>query len=134
MVQICLVRARLIGPTVSAKSQGFGRRSKAPCGRLLSCCSVGAINVVDGGNHMAEMDQNDRDKLRQSQFAYVDKHGGEHLPINDESHVRNAMSRWNQTDFESKSAKESARKKIVAAAKKHRIAISDDDKVAHSAR
>jgi hypothetical protein len=83
---------------------------------------------------MAELDTKDREKLKKSQFAYVDKDGGEHLPINDESHVRNAMSRWNQTDFESKSAKESARKKIVAAAKKHGIEISDDDEVAHPAR
>jgi uncharacterized membrane protein len=83
---------------------------------------------------MAELETKDRDKLKKSQFAYVDKDGGEHLPINDESHVRNAMSRWNQTDFESKSAKESARKKIVAAAKKHGIDISDDDKVAKPAK
>jgi len=80
---------------------------------------------------MAELDQKDRDKLKKSQFAYVDRDGGEHLPINDESHIRNAMSRWNQTDFESKSAKESARKKIVAAARRHRIDVNDDDKVAH---
>jgi hypothetical protein len=40
------------------------------------------------------------------------------------------MSRWNQTDFESQSKKESARKKIVAAARKHGIEITDDDKVA----
>jgi len=80
---------------------------------------------------MAELDAKDRDKLRMSQFAYVDKSGGGHLPINDESHVRNAMARWNQTDFESKSAKESARKKIVSAAHKHGIDVSDDDKVAH---
>ena len=44
---------------------------------------------------MAEMDQADRDKLRKTQFAYVDKKGGEHLPINDELHIRNAMARWN---------------------------------------
>ena len=80
---------------------------------------------------MAEMDQKDRDKLRKSQFAYVDKKGGEHLPINDELHIRNAMSRWNQTDFESKTAKESARKKIVAAARKHGIEVAEDDNVAH---
>jgi hypothetical protein len=83
---------------------------------------------------MAELDTKDRDKLRKTQFAYVDKDGGEHLPINDESHVRNAMARWNQTDFQSKSAKESARKKIVAAARKHGIAISDDDNVAHEVK
>jgi hypothetical protein len=80
---------------------------------------------------MAEMDQAQRDKLNKTEFAYVDKKGGEHLPINDEAHIRNAMARWNQTDFESKTAKESARKKIVAAARKHGIEVADDDKVAH---
>ncbi|HEY5488399.1 MAG TPA: DUF6582 domain-containing protein [Candidatus Limnocylindrales bacterium] len=83
---------------------------------------------------MAEMDTKDRDKLRKSQFAYVDKNGGEHLPINDESHVRNAMARWNQTDFESKTAKESARKMIVDAAHKHGIEVSDDDNIAHEVK
>jgi hypothetical protein len=83
---------------------------------------------------MAELDTKDRDKLKDSQFAYVDKSGEGHLPINDESHVRNAMARWNQTDFESASAKESARKKIVSAAHKHGIDVSDDDKIAHASR
>jgi hypothetical protein len=80
---------------------------------------------------MAEMDQADRDKLRSTQFAYVDSKGEEHLPINDESHIRNAMARFNQTDFESAAAKERARKKIVSAAKKHGIDVSDDSNVAH---
>ena len=79
---------------------------------------------------MAELDTAKRDKLRSTQFAYVDSKGGEHLPINDESHVRNAMARWNQTEFESATAKEGARKKIVAAARNHGIEVSDDDKVA----
>ena len=57
---------------------------------------------------MATLDTKDRDKLRSSQFAYVDSDGGEHLPINDESHVRNAIARFNQTEFESKAAKERA--------------------------
>ena len=79
---------------------------------------------------MAELDTADRKKLNRRQFAYVDREGEGHLPINDESHIRNAMARWNQTDFESQSKKESARKKIVAAARKHGIEITDDDKVA----
>ena len=83
---------------------------------------------------MAELDTKDRNKLRDSQFAYVDKSGEGHLPINDESHVRNAMARWNQTDFESASKKEGARRKIVSAAKKHGIEISDDDNIAHPSR
>jgi len=79
---------------------------------------------------MAELDTKDRDKLRKGQFAYVDKSGEGHLPINDESHVRNAMARWNQTEFESPSKKEGARRKIVAAARKHGIEVDDDDNVA----
>ena len=79
---------------------------------------------------MAELDTKKRDRLSKRQFAYVDRDGGEHLPIHDESHVRNAMARFNQTDFESKSAKESARKKIVAAAKRHKIDIDPDSNVA----
>ena len=80
---------------------------------------------------MAELDTQDRDKLRSNQFAHVDKKGGEHLPIHDESHIRNAMARFNQTDFESKAAKERARKKIVAAANRHGIEVADDATVAH---
>ena len=83
---------------------------------------------------MATLDAQDRDKLRANQFAYVDKDGGEHLPINDASHVRNAMARFNQTDFESKTAKEEARKKILAAAKRYDIDVDEDANVAKSAR
>jgi hypothetical protein len=83
---------------------------------------------------MAELDTKSRDKLRSSQFAYVDSKGGEHLPINDEEHIRNAMARFNQTDFESAAARERARRKIVAAAKKHDIEVSDDSNVAKAAR
>lgn len=80
---------------------------------------------------MAELDTKGRDKLRKDDFAYVDRDGGEHLPTNDESHVRNAMSRWNQTDFHSTSAKEEARRKILAAAKKYGIEVDEDDKIKH---
>ena len=83
---------------------------------------------------MAELDTQARDKLSKREFAYVDSKGGEHLPINDEEHIRNAMARFNQTDFESKTAKEEARKKILSAAKRHDIEVSDDSNVAKSAR
>jgi hypothetical protein len=83
---------------------------------------------------MAELDAEDRDDLRKDQFAYVDSKGGEHLPINDESHIRNAMARWNQTDFESKTAREEARRKILAAARRHGIEIEDDSKIAAGSR
>jgi hypothetical protein len=83
---------------------------------------------------MPELDAQDRDQLRDSQFAYVDKDGEGHLPLNDESHVRNAMARFNQTEFDSQAAKEQAREKIVRAAHRYGIEIGDDDHVAHPVR
>ncbi len=78
---------------------------------------------------MSELDSEERDDLRRDQFAYVDSDGGEHLPIHDESHVRNAIARLNQTDFESKAAKERAREKILRAAKRHGIDVDEDSNV-----
>ena len=83
---------------------------------------------------MAELDTKARDRLTRSQFAYVDKDGGEHLPIHDASHVRNAMARFGQTEFDSAAAKERARKKIVAAAKRFEIEIGEDASVARPVR
>jgi hypothetical protein len=81
------------------------------------------------GSRMSELSSKDRADLRRNQFAYVDRDGGEHLPINDESHVRNAIARFNQTDFKSKAAKERARKKILSAAERHGIEVDEDSNV-----
>lgn len=70
-----------------------------------------------------------RKRVPKRRYAYVDVRGEGHLPIEDESHIRNAMARYNQTEFPSVSVKESARRKIVAAAKRHEIEISPDDEV-----
>ena len=78
---------------------------------------------------MNDLTTKERDRLRKDQFAYVDRDGGEHLPLHDESHVRNAIARFNQTDFESKAAKERARKKILAAAKRRDIDVDEDSNV-----
>ena len=78
---------------------------------------------------MSELDSQERDDLRKDQFAYVDRDGGEHLPIHDESHVRNAIARFNQTDFESKAAKERARKRILRAAERYDIDVDEGSNV-----
>jgi hypothetical protein len=83
---------------------------------------------------MAELDTKDREKLDKRKFAYVDKDGEGHLPINDEAHVRNAMARFNQTDFQSGATKETARKEIVKAAKRRGIKIAKADNVAKGRR
>jgi uncharacterized membrane protein len=78
---------------------------------------------------MARSTTTQRDRLKKSDFAYVDQQGGEHLPIHDAEHVRNALARWSQTDFESATAKDQARKKILRAAKKFGIDVAEDDQV-----
>jgi len=62
-----------------------------------------------------------RANLPHSAFAYVDSRGQRRLPINDEAHVRNALARFNQVAFESDTARERARKRLLNAAKKYGI-------------
>ena len=45
-----------------------------------------------------ELDAAARDRLPDDAFAYIDDKGERHLPIHDESHVRGAIARWNQTE------------------------------------
>ncbi len=82
---------------------------------------------------MPELSTRDRDELRKDQFAYVDRQGGEHLPIHDESHIRNAISRFNQTEFQSDNARQEAAKKILSAAERHDIEVDEDSDVAKAA-
>ena len=83
---------------------------------------------------MAELSTQQRNRLKDDQFAYVDKDGERHLPIHDEEHVRNAVARFGGTHFESGAAKERAAKAILKAAKKHDVEVSEDDDVAKAAR
>jgi class 3 adenylate cyclase len=62
-----------------------------------------------------------RARLPASAFAYIDAQGRRRLPIHDASHVRNALSRFDQTAFENDAAREKARQRLLAAAKKYGI-------------
>jgi class 3 adenylate cyclase len=70
---------------------------------------------------MSQLNSKKRAKLPKSAFAYVDSKGRRRLPIHDEPHVRNALSRFNQVAFEDEAARERARKRLLEAAKKYRI-------------
>jgi hypothetical protein len=83
---------------------------------------------------MAELTTKSRDRLGDGSFAYIDREGERHLPINDADHVRNAISRFNQTDFQSKTAKHEAARRILAAAKRHDIEVDDASDVAKAAK
>jgi class 3 adenylate cyclase len=70
---------------------------------------------------MGQLNSKKRAQLPKSAFAYVDSRGRKRLPINDESHVRNALSRFNQVIFEDEAARERARTRLLNAAKKYGI-------------
>src|SRR5688572_6551561 len=70
---------------------------------------------------MSQLNSKKRAKLPKSAFAYVDSKGRRRLPIHDEPHVRNALSRFNQVAFEDEAARERARKRLLEAARKYSI-------------
>ena len=70
---------------------------------------------------MPSLSATDRARLPDSSFAYVDSQGRRRLPINDISHVRNALARFDQVDFEDDAARERARERLLRAAKKFGI-------------
>jgi class 3 adenylate cyclase len=70
---------------------------------------------------MAQLDSRKRTELRDSDFAYVDSRGRRRLPIHDESHVRNALSRFNQVIFDDEAARTKARTRLLKAAKRYGI-------------
>jgi class 3 adenylate cyclase len=70
---------------------------------------------------MATLGSAQRAKLPDSAFAYIDAQGKRRLPIYDESHVRNALARFNQVAFEDEQARDHARTRLLRAAKKYGI-------------
>jgi class 3 adenylate cyclase len=70
---------------------------------------------------MPALDAKQRASLPDSAFAYIDARGKRRLPINDASHVRNALARFNQVVFENEAARDTARMRLLRAAQKHGV-------------
>lgn len=70
---------------------------------------------------MAQLTNAERALLPDSAFAYVDAKGNRRLPIHDASHVRNALARFGQVRFDDDAARQRARQRLLAAARKHGI-------------
>src|SRR5918996_163217 len=70
---------------------------------------------------MSRLDARKRARLPDRAFAYVDSRGRRRLPVHDKRHVLNALARFNQVSFESDTARERARSRLLNAAKKYRI-------------
>ena len=71
---------------------------------------------------MSKLDQEDRDELRDSRFAFPKKRKE---PIEDAQHVRNAIARFNQVKGVSDDERDAAWKRILAAAKKHGVEVNE---------
>jgi class 3 adenylate cyclase len=70
---------------------------------------------------MARLDPSERAGLPDRAFAYIDASGKRRLPIHDAAHVRNALARFGQVDFEDDKARDEARIRLLKAAKRFKI-------------
>ncbi|HWF00949.1 MAG TPA: DUF6582 domain-containing protein [Caulobacteraceae bacterium] len=72
---------------------------------------------------MAKLDNDDREHLSKGKFAFP-KHRKE--PLEDATHVRNAISRFDQVTGVSDSERDEAWDRIKAAAKKHGVEVKEN--------
>ena len=72
---------------------------------------------------MSELSEAQRDKLDDDQFAFPKERKE---PLNNASHVRNAIARFNQVEGVSDDERDAAWGRIKRAAKKHDVEINED--------
>jgi len=66
----------------------------------------------------------DQNRMRESQFAFPEQRKE---PLNDAAHVRNAIARFDQVEGVSDAERDRAWKRILAAAKKFDVEVSERD-------
>jgi len=71
---------------------------------------------------MSELDAKDREKLKDSQYAFPKERKE---PLENASHVRNAIARFDQVKGVSDDERDEAWKRIKAAAKKHGVEVHE---------
>ena len=71
---------------------------------------------------MTELKERQRDHLDEDRFAFPKERKE---PLNDASHVRNAIARFNQVEGVSDDERDAAWKRIKKAAKKYDVEVSE---------
>ncbi|MFL6759492.1 DUF6582 domain-containing protein [Sphingomonas sp.] len=71
---------------------------------------------------MSELSEKQRDRLDEDQFAFPKERKE---PLNNASHVRNAIARFNQVEGVSDDERDAAWSRIKRAAKKHGVEVSE---------
>jgi hypothetical protein len=79
--------------------------------------------MVRKEQRMAELNEKQRDNLDEDQFAFPKERKE---PLNNASHVRNAIARFNQVQGVSDSERDEAWGRIKRAAKKHGVEMDED--------
>ena len=72
---------------------------------------------------MTELSEKQRDSLDEGQFAFPKERKE---PLNNASHVRNAIARFNQVEDVSDDERDAAWRRIKKAAKKYDVEINED--------
>jgi hypothetical protein len=72
---------------------------------------------------MSELSESQRDNLDDDKFAFPDERKE---PIENASHVRNAIARFNQVEGVSDDDRDAAWKRIKKAAKKYDVEVSEE--------
>ena len=72
---------------------------------------------------MTKLNEKDREKLGESQFAF-EKQRKE--PLENASHVRNAVARFNQVEGVTDAERDAAWKRVQAAAKKFKVELHEN--------
>jgi hypothetical protein len=73
---------------------------------------------------MSKLDQDDRDDISGKQFAFAKQRKE---PLEDASHVRNAIARFSQVEGVTDHERDEAWKRIRAAAKKFDVEVNESD-------
>ena len=81
----------------------------------------------------AAMTAAERNNLSDSDFGYVDSDGKGHFPLQDEAHVRAAITLFSRASFPDAATKKRCAAKILSRAKKYDIEVADDSAVAQAA-
>lgn len=71
---------------------------------------------------MTKLSSDDRDNLKEGSFAFPKERKE---PLENASHVRNAIARFNQVKDVSDAERDAAWKRIKAAAKKHGVDVTE---------
>src|SRR5437588_5949848 len=98
-------------------SQRYGSGAMVRMTELIALLSTSCQEVA-----MGELNEKKRDKLPKQEFAFPKERKE---PLNDASHVRNAVARFDQVKGVSDEERDEAWKRIKSAAKEHGVELQE---------